>query len=75
MIKQKESAGIQWESNGKVAGFGVLWLDASAYMLRDKINSWLDEIGIAYEHKQTVKWFLWEFEDEANVTLFMLRWV
>ena len=65
---------IKWASKEKLAGFSVKWLDAGAYVLRDKINAWLDESGISYKHQQNVKWFVWHFEGEEDTLLFMIKW-
>lgn len=65
---------MKWDSDGKIAGYYYPWLDAGAYTLRDSINEWLTERGIKYEHQQNIKWFVWEFEDEKFVSLFLLEW-
>lgn len=65
---------MQWASKDKLAGFSVTWLDAGAYILRDEINAWLDESGIAYQHQQNVKWFVWHFDSDKFTSLFLLKW-
>ncbi len=65
---------MKWDSKGKLAGYSVPWLDAGAYMLRDEINNWLDESGINYKHQQNIKWFVWHFDNEKFVSLFLLKW-